>query len=284
MVAILLFASFVVLTIYCFYKRKVRKNFLSYGLILFLISIMITLLISLVKPVWCYKSFWLMLGVIWLSYSFLLTKTYDNKKVFIPLFVILLLSCGVNAVTYFGVENDNHASLNEIEHFLGIVDENRSVIVSFAVDADTSCLVYSLVSPTLKNNVYFVDFRFRFLQLNDSGNYWSGSIQYNVEDTIKHLNELVNDSFLTDKKVYIFSRKDYTNPISFREYFVSRVSSLKGVYPVLQKNYLNSLFDDEFNGDFVLRKVMIVHKSNEDGSLMMFNEGSEIYIYEFLCE
>jgi hypothetical protein len=283
-VALLSLASFVILTVCCFYKRELKTNFLSYGLILLLISIIVTLLISFVKPVWCYKSFWLMLGVIWLSFAFLLQKMYDDKKVFVPLFIIFCLSCGVNTVTYFGVENDNHISLNEIEHFLGHVDENQSVIVSFAADADTSCLVYSLASPTLRNNVYFVDFRFKFLQLSDLGKYRSGSIQYNVEDAVKHLSGLVNDSFLRGKKIYIFSRKDYNESIGFREYFVSRVSSLKGFYPVLQKDYLSSLFDDEFNGDFVLRKVMTVHRSNEDGGLMGLNEGNEIYIYELLHE
>ncbi|MDR2545447.1 MAG: hypothetical protein LBD03_07925 [Methanobrevibacter sp.] len=280
--ALLLLSSFVVLTIYCFYKKNLKTNFLSCGLILLLISIIVTLLISLVKPVWSYKSFWLMLGVIWLSFAFLLQKMYDDKKVFIPLFIIFLLSCGVNTVTYFGVENDNHISLNEIKHFLGHVDENQSVIVSFAIDADTSCLVYTLASPTLRNNVYFVDFRFRFLQLSDLGNYRSGSIQYNIEDTVKALSGIVNDSFLRGKKIYIFSRKDYNGSIGFREYFVSRVSSFKGIYPVLQKSYLSSLFDDEFNGDFIFRKLIMVHRSNEDGGLMGLNKGNEIYIYELL--
>jgi hypothetical protein len=282
-IAILLFTSFIILTIYYSFKRgKNETNFLSTGLILFVIVILITLLISLIEPVWIVKSFYLMLGVFWLSYAFLLTKAYNNKKIFVPLLFILLLSSSINTMSYFAVENDNNIALNEMETFINSIDDNKSVVISFAADCDGSCLIYDIGSCLIKDNVYFIDFRFRFLQLNDSKNYRAGTIKYNVENATKSLSELVENSLENSKNVYIFSRKDFGDNISLNKYFVSIMSSLIRYYPILEESYLNSLFNENFKNDFILKKIKTIHESNEDAGLMKFNLGKEIHVYELI--
>ncbi|MDR3223449.1 MAG: hypothetical protein LBT66_06965 [Methanobrevibacter sp.] len=280
-IAILLFTSFIILTIYYFKKKKNKTNFLATGLILLTIVILITLLISLIQPVWIYKSFYLMLGIFWLSYAFLLTKAHSNK-IFVPLLLILLLSSSINIMSYFAVENDNNIALNEMKTFINSIDDNKSTIISFATDCDNSPLIYDIGSHLIKNNVYFIDFRFRFLQLNDSKNYRTGTIKYNVENTTKSLSELVENSLKDNKNVYIFSREDFGENISFNKYFVSIMSSLRTIYPILEKSYLNSLFNENFKNDFILKKIINLHKSNDDAKLMGFNEGKETYVYEIM--
>jgi hypothetical protein len=222
-----------------------------------------------------------MLGVIWLSYAFLLSKTYENKKIFIPLFLIFIVFAFFNIVSYFNVENDNTIALNEIKAFTNSINENKSVILSIATDCDTSNLIYSIASSSLKNNIYFIDFRFRFLQLiNSQYSYSFETIKYNVENTNKELNSLIESSINDDKKFYVFSRKDYGESVDFKKYFISKISYLNFFYSVLEKSYITFLFDLNFKNNLSLKKVKNIHKSNEDGGLMRFDEGKENYIYE----
>ncbi|MDR1819074.1 MAG: hypothetical protein LBR15_02355 [Methanobrevibacter sp.] len=202
-ISILLFLCFAVLIMhyYLFYlKIKFRKlktkfswlkeivekqEFLVLGFGVLILSIVLSFLVSYFfvsnfQARYLFPS----LGILYFFFTFLLTKTYSKKVVFIPIILILLLSCSFASLNFINNQKDSIISNNEYEGFMHSVDENNTMIIS------TNYFRWSIITFYTNNNLNYNTF------LHKPGD------GYNTDD--QTLIEKIDDSLMQSKDVYLF--------------------------------------------------------------------------------
>jgi len=108
--AFLLAIAFLVL-LYNFIIKKRETSFLNYGIIIFPLSIILGIVISGLMGTAFPLHVLALLGIFWISFSFLLSKSYSNKKIFLPLIIILLFSSFVTIGSFVQYEQENRLCL-----------------------------------------------------------------------------------------------------------------------------------------------------------------------------
>lgn len=92
---------FLVIILYLIYKSYSKDKFASNGLKTFLLFMFLGISISIiVNPLFHQRYMVPILGIFWLAISIMLSKNFNNKKLFIPLLIIILIF-GIIGTTYF---------------------------------------------------------------------------------------------------------------------------------------------------------------------------------------
>ena len=102
---IALIAVIVLIYQYITSKKEINNNYAIWAIILFISVPLIGIVLSLVyKPIFHIRYLVPALGCFWLGISILLAKTYDNKKIFLPILAVILIIGAMGAFNFY--QND----------------------------------------------------------------------------------------------------------------------------------------------------------------------------------
>lgn len=187
------------------------------GILSFILVPVIGITISyLFFPIFHYRYLLPLLGTFWLSISILISRLYENKKLFFTLLCLILVIGAIGTVNSINNEqNDYNDTLHKNETLHNLIGSNNIVIFD--------------------NNVLYLDFGTYFLKYNDC---------YLINDTNASAGilDLLNDSNIKSKiangsKIYYidcFSKGDCSN----YEECISKSIVLKEIYCPNPKEYI----------------------------------------------
>lgn len=102
---IALIAVIVLIYQYIKSKKEINNSYAIWAIILFVSVPLIGIVLSLVyKPIFHIRYLVPALGCFWLGISILLAKTYDNKKIFLPILAVILIIGAMGAFNFY--QND----------------------------------------------------------------------------------------------------------------------------------------------------------------------------------
>lgn len=199
---ILLVISILVVIIY--YLKNKNKDFnYNYGFygILICISVPIVGIIGsiLINPFLHPRYLIPSMGILWLSISILIAKTYDKKYIFIPILIIILFASVFGSITFY--ENqlyEEQVEKNITNNLEGIFDKHNIIIYDKYAD-----------------NLYV-----SFYLSNDSHPLNLQIENHNNDELYKQIDNIINDpgikgEIINDgKKVYLVLNKKYDEDIS----------------------------------------------------------------------
>ncbi len=112
------------LIIFIFLVFKVKDKYSINGILILVSVVLIGVLISItVKPFFHARYMIPSLGCFWLAFSILLSKIYDNKKLFIPILIFVLIIGAVGCVYFINIESqlasDTQKEFSEINDVIG---------------------------------------------------------------------------------------------------------------------------------------------------------------------
>ena len=123
--------SITVLVTYYLLKRKKKMNFLVLGPFIPLGTVLIGIIGSfLLTPLFDMRYMLPSLGCFWLTISFMLSKTYSKKQIFVPLLIIFLVVGAVSIGTLVEDEKLNEQSVMSIYTAISEIQNNDIVIYS----------------------------------------------------------------------------------------------------------------------------------------------------------
>jgi len=132
---ILLFTSLgVLLTFYIvlvYLKKEERKAIsLGFGGIFVLIATMsfAAVFSYLIKPMFYQRYAVICLGCLWLSFSIILSKTYQKKIIFVPILIVILLIGITNSISFINSQNTLETSYTDFAQCLTQINENDTII------------------------------------------------------------------------------------------------------------------------------------------------------------
>jgi hypothetical protein len=134
--SILLIISFVCIFSLYLIKNKCHspENFALSGLFTLFLTIFVGILVSiLIKPLFLDRYMVPSLGVFWLTFAFLLSKSWDYKKIFVPVLVIIVIVSIMSSITFFDSEIFAQDVYNDLDSFLKQDSIKNDV---FVVDVD----------------------------------------------------------------------------------------------------------------------------------------------------
>ncbi len=172
----------------------------SCGILIAVCVPIIGIILSLIiRPIFHPRYLIPVLGCLWLGVSIILSKNFNNKKIFIPIFVVILLVASVSCVNFTQNQiNDSNADNNKI----------HSLQETFG---SGNLIIYDGFVPYFEMNSYYLTDDHNFMlsvsedkDFNTTANQISGVLS---DPGIQ--NEIANGS-----KVYFISYKHYDNEIT----------------------------------------------------------------------
>lgn len=243
LIGLLLIISYFVLILLFFIDFKQYKHkFLYLGPFIVIGTIILTFFLS--KSNFAARYIFTSLGVFWLSFSLLLSKNFSKKKIFIPIFIILIISSGLTLNGFFNQQTEHTESFaavnsifNEIKSDDLLVFTNIDVYVSFN-------------KPYLKNhdNLYYnIDHNFYEKKLINRGDYaYSGfmttkldKLNVTYEKHQSHGLNLIKNALNENKTVWIFTRNTKEEVID------EIIEKLPDGYILEEKLVLSEKYPDE---------------------------------------
>ncbi len=98
----------IMLIIFLYLIYKVRDKYAIGGIIAFLIVPIIGVVVSQITHPFFHQRFLIpALGCLWLSFSILLTKVYENKKVFYIILAVILIIGVIGCVNFINIQNQD---------------------------------------------------------------------------------------------------------------------------------------------------------------------------------
>ena len=108
---------FLVLIVYLIYKSYSKDKFALDGLKIFLLFMFLGISISIIfHPLFHPRYMIPILGIFWLSVSIFLSKSFDNKKFFIPLLIIILIVGIIGTVYFINSQNNDLIETNDLSN------------------------------------------------------------------------------------------------------------------------------------------------------------------------
>jgi len=241
--AVFLIISYIILIIFLFIDSSSYKSkFIYLGPLIVVGTIFLTFLIS--KNNFAARYIFISLGAFWLSFALLLSKNFSKKKIFIPIFIVLLIVSSSNIFLFLEQQKEHSIAFNQ---FSTVLEEmNSSDLVVF-----TNIDVYvSFNKPYFKNNnsiYYNIDHNFYENKLKNRGNYtYSGFLSTKLdklnctyeEHQLNGLKE-INKALDENKTVWIFTRN------TENEVFNEIIAKLPDSYVLIEKIQINEEYPDE---------------------------------------
>lgn len=187
---ILLLISILVLIFSYFRNKKDNKsNFAIVGLLITILIPAIGFSISLIKtPIYFERYLVPALGIFWLSISILLGQNFDNKKIFIPIIIVILICSFVGSMYFYD---------NQIEK---IENENKFINSTNNIIKDDDILIIEGKVSTGNSYFYFLyDYYLgntEIIPLNPLN-------EKNGSDIIPDINSIIESN--KNKKIYIIT-------------------------------------------------------------------------------
>ncbi|MDR0911582.1 MAG: glycosyltransferase family 39 protein [Methanobrevibacter sp.] len=129
------------------------NNFIIWGLLIFALFTIIAFVVSFSgHSIWRNRYFVLGLGILWMVYAYLLSKSYDKKIIFVPVLLIFLIVSGVTTAYYIDDEQNNIIALNEYNGFLQTLDDNHTTIIT--TNRYTYNIMHRYGPDVLKDNIH----------------------------------------------------------------------------------------------------------------------------------
>lgn len=99
---IALIAIIVLIYQYIKSKKEINNNYAIWAIIVFVSVPLIGIVLSLVyKPIFHIRYLVPVFGCFWLGISILLAKSYDNKKIFLPILAVILIIGAMGAINFY---------------------------------------------------------------------------------------------------------------------------------------------------------------------------------------
>jgi hypothetical protein len=242
-IGLLLILCYIFLIIYFLINsKKFKEKFLYLGPLIVIGTIFLTFLVS--KSNFAARYIFISIGVFWFSFSLLLSKSFSKRKIFVPIFIILIISSSMNVFLFLEQQKEHNNVFNEVNAVVSEIKDNDLVVF-------TNIDVYvSFNKPYLEtnNSIYYnIDHNFYEKKLEDRGNYtYSGfssteldklNVSY-VKHQLNGLNE-IEKALNENRTVWIFTRnteKEVLNEI---------IMKLPDSYTLSEKLVLNEKYPDE---------------------------------------
>lgn len=242
-IGLLLVISYIILiSIFFIDFKKYKDKFLYFGAFVAIGTVILTFLVS--KSNFQSRYIFTALGPLWLSFSLLLSKNFSNKKIFTPIFIILIIASSMTLNGFFTQQNEHDRIFNEVNTILTKISPNDLIVF-------TNIDVYvSFNKPYLKdyNIIYYnIDHNFYEKKLENRGNYtYSGFTstkldKLNVTYREHQLNGLyhIEKALHENRTVWVFTRN------TKQEVITDMIEKLQGNYVLTEKLVINEKFPDE---------------------------------------
>lgn len=129
LVVILFIAFFILIARNWFANKDADSEFLLVGLLTFILSVLIALVVSLLyKPILVVRYIVPLMGIIWVAFSIYITKI-ETKKLVVPLVLILMIVGFVNVGVQMQEVYTEHIATNEAMDFLSDINSNHTIVV-----------------------------------------------------------------------------------------------------------------------------------------------------------
>ncbi|KZX12824.1 glycosyltransferase family 39 protein [Methanobrevibacter curvatus] len=217
--SILLIIAFLVLIVYYIYttnknnetkKSKTKKfsiknlikkeDFLAMGILVFILFLIIGIVVSyLIVPNFLARYTFLCFGVLWLSFTYLLSKTYSKKIIFIPIIVILLLSSACATTYYIDNQKNNLIASEDYDSFIKSIDHNNTIIITTVKDRQKIINRYG--PEHLRGNAY--------LYLTEKSKGASEKAILSKQMLLKK----IGDGLDNDKTIFLLTTKKYSKKV-----------------------------------------------------------------------
>ncbi|MDR1722247.1 MAG: hypothetical protein LBR24_04275 [Methanobrevibacter sp.] len=177
---IIFLITFIILIIYYISQiikdKKNSSSLINGGFIVLIATMSFGCLFSvLIRPMFYPKYVFVVIGCFWLSFSVLLSKTYNSRKrIFVPILIFLIFVGICNSITFINSENVSKFADFEFKNYLNQISENDTIIY---------------IGPQLMD-------RFFHFYLNNSIIYWWDNP---INSTIANITEKLHDG-----KVWVF--------------------------------------------------------------------------------
>lgn len=216
-IGILLILSFIVLIIYYYtyylknkakevgtdsdcsiIKRIKKSNFLVWGLLIFLLTIIIGSIIShLIVPSFLARYLVPALGIMYLAFTYLLTRSYSKKAIFVPILIIVLLSSAISTSIFIDNQKDNIITDKQYKEFIKSVDNNDTIIITTIMQR------YKIIHRYGPKNLKHDTFLYPTKKI-EAGLPKSGVLND------KQLINQIEKGMENGKTIYLFSKKDHS--------------------------------------------------------------------------
>ncbi|WP_409200850.1 hypothetical protein [Methanobrevibacter sp. DSM 116169] len=175
-------------------KKDLNGNFAIFSLLAFILVPVVGLTISvLFKPIFHVRYLVPILGLLWLGVSILLSKTYEIKKIFIPILVVIMIVGVVGTSDFINIENAELVETTEKNDVIHDVFGENNIIIF-----DDYFLYY-------KNYVYYFSSHENILVGTDNA---SETIDFGVEVKNVLNRPEVQEKIANGSKVYFIDRYD----------------------------------------------------------------------------
>lgn len=140
----------IMLIIFIYLIYKVRDKYAISGIVAFLIVPIIGVVVSQLTHPFFHQRFLIpVLGCLWLGFSILLTKVYENKKVFYVILTVILIIGVIGCVNFINIQSqdaiDTQTEINSLNNIIG----SGNIIFT-----DFFPTYFELQGYMLKNNHY----------------------------------------------------------------------------------------------------------------------------------
>ena len=165
---VILFIAILVLIIYSIFRNNEYENkFIYLGPLVLLGTILLAFIAS--SHNFSERYVFTSLGVFWLSISLLLSKNFDKKSLFVPIFIIILIISSITIYGFIEQQKEHSIVYNDVNEILNEIGPNDLVV-------STNSHIYVEFSYYLKNNHILYDFNYPEF---DSSNYtYSEAIKF----------------------------------------------------------------------------------------------------------
>ncbi|MDR3291511.1 MAG: hypothetical protein LBT10_05100 [Methanobrevibacter sp.] len=207
-----------------------KEDFLILGVLVFMMILILSVISSnLMVSSFLPRYMFLALGILYLSFTYLLTKTYSKKIIFVPILIVLILNSTASTSIFLEDKKDDIIVNNQYTSFIDDINPNQTMIIT-----------------------------------TNSGNYFaiSTSKQY---DKIKNIVHYVGNDY--NKKEYVIDRFKRTDLKPYESFidFIKRIEDIKIIYIYTWNDVINNEeFVDLLNKNgYDLVKFKELNKTND---------------------
>ena len=213
---ILLFFSYCLLFVYYFLgcKSDIGEHFILGGFFTLILTVLFGVIVSiLIKPVFFRRYLFPSLGVFWLTFAVLLSKSWDYKKIFTPILICVLVVSCMASMTFIDLQIFANDVYSDLDSFIKQDSIKNDV---FVVDVDND------------NYLMYEYYTIKYLLKN-----YHGVLLNNTK-----YSDYVYSNLKNNKTIWLFSSEDFSfilqnctkNNLTMEKYLIYSGVSQNGVF------------------------------------------------------
>jgi len=180
---------------YSILDKLKKTNFLVLGILVFVLAIVLGFVVShLLVPSFLSRYMVPALGILYLAFTYLLTKTYSKKVIFVPILIIILISSAISTSIYIDNQIDNKITGKQYNKLIKSIDSDDTIIITTILQRYK--IIHRYGPEKLRSHVYLYPTKTQ-----------KGMPRSRVLNDTTFLKK-INDGLEKGKVIYLFTNKE----------------------------------------------------------------------------